>query len=119
MCPTTATRFGGCWATYRCSRSAPASITASTRSGRTLVARFGEGAAAEARLLRAVAPLLPLPVPVPIAVDAAAGCLVLPRVPGTSLLDLPRAARRPFAAHLRAFADTVHTLDPGRGGPGG
>ena len=38
---------------------------------------------------------------------------MLPRVPGTPLLDLPRAARRPFAAQLRAFADVVHSLDPG------
>jgi phosphotransferase family enzyme len=66
--------------------------------GDTLVARFGRGAAREAALLAAIAPLLPLPVPVPIAIDAEAGCLVLPRVPGTPLLDVPRAARRAFAA---------------------
>ena len=80
--------------------------------GDALVARFGEGAASEAALLAAVAPHLPLPVPVPIAVDAEAGCLVLPRVPGTPLLALPRAARRAFAPQLLAFADAVHALNP-------
>ena len=35
------------------------------------VARFGEDAAAEAALLRAIAPRLPLSVPVPTAIDAA------------------------------------------------
>lgn len=80
--------------------------------GDALVARFGEGAASEATLLRAVAPRLPLPVPVPIAIDDRAGCLILPRVAGTALLDLPRAARRPFAPQLLAFADALHALDP-------
>jgi aminoglycoside phosphotransferase (APT) family kinase protein len=82
--------------------------------GDALVARFGEGAAREARLLAAIAPRLPLPVPVPVAIDAEAGCLVLPRVPGTPLLELPRAARRGFAARLLMFADVLHTLDPGK-----
>lgn len=81
--------------------------------GDALVARFGEGAALEATLLAAIAPVLPLPVPVPVAIDAEAGCLVLPRVSGTPLLDLPRAARRVFAAPLLAFADALHALKPG------
>jgi aminoglycoside phosphotransferase (APT) family kinase protein len=79
--------------------------------GETLVARFGAGVAAEAALLEAIAPRLPLPVPVPIATDAEAGCLIQPRVPGAPLLDLPRAARGPFARELLAFADTLHGLD--------
>lgn len=81
--------------------------------GDALIARFGEGASTEAPLLAAIAPLLPLPVPVPIAIDAEAGCLVLPRVPGTPLLDVPRAGRRAYAAQLLAFADALHALNPG------
>ena len=81
--------------------------------GDGLIARFGDGAARETALLAAIAPLLPLPVPVPIVVDADARCLVLPRAPGTPLLDLPRAARRPFAPRLLRFAGALHALDPG------
>lgn len=80
--------------------------------GDALVARFGDGAAREARLLTAIAPLLPLRVPEPVAIDADAGCLVLSRIPGTPLLELPRTARRPFAAQLRGFADALHALEP-------
>jgi aminoglycoside phosphotransferase (APT) family kinase protein len=76
-----------------------------------LVARFGPGAAAEAALLAAVAPRVPLPVPVPVAVDDAAGCLVLPRAGGVPLLTLPRDARRPFAPALLEFVEAVHALD--------
>jgi len=79
--------------------------------GDALVARFGAGAAAEAALLTAIAPRLPLPVPVPVAIDAEGDCIVLPRVPGVPLLDLPRAARRAFAAPLLAFIDAVHALE--------
>ena len=80
--------------------------------GDGLVARFGEGAAAEAALLRAIAPHLPLPVPVPTAIDVEAGCLILPRVAGTPLLEAPRPARRAFAAQLLAFTRALHALDP-------
>jgi aminoglycoside phosphotransferase (APT) family kinase protein len=79
--------------------------------GERLVARFGEGAEAEAALLEAIAARLPLPVPVPIALDAEAGCLIQPRVPGAPLLALPRAARGPFARELLAFVDALHGLD--------
>jgi aminoglycoside phosphotransferase (APT) family kinase protein len=79
--------------------------------GDALVARFGAGAAAEAALLEAIAPRLPLPVPVPIAVDADAGCLIQPRVSGTPLLAVPRAAREPLVREMLAFADTLHGLD--------
>jgi aminoglycoside phosphotransferase (APT) family kinase protein len=81
--------------------------------GDTLVARFGQCAAREAALLTAIAPRLPLVVPVPIAVDADAGCLVQPRLPGMPLLYLPRASRRAFAPHLLAFANALHALSPG------
>ena len=80
--------------------------------GDALVARCGEGAAAEAGLLRAIAARLPLPVPVPTAVDAHAGCLIQPLVAGTSLLGAPLDARRAFAAELLAFAAALHALDP-------
>src|SRR5918998_1138052 len=73
--------------------------------GSALVARFGEGAEREAALLAAIAPRLPLPVPVPVAAEP--GCLVLPRIRGTPLLELPRAARRAFAGQLVAFAHAV------------
>ena len=79
--------------------------------GDTLVARFGEGAEAEAALLEAIAPRLPLPVPVPIAIDAEAGCLIQPRMSGAPLLALPRVARHAFAAPLLAFVDALHALD--------
>jgi aminoglycoside phosphotransferase (APT) family kinase protein len=79
--------------------------------GDALVARFGDGVEREAALLSAIAPRLPLPVPVPVAVEA--GCVVQPRVPGTSLLHLPRAERRAFVAQLVAFVDVLHALDPG------
>ncbi len=79
--------------------------------GDGLLARYGEDTEREAMLLAAIAPRLPLPVPVPVAV--AADHLVFPRVPGSPLLDLPRAARRVFAPQLRAFADAVHALVPG------
>ncbi len=80
--------------------------------GDALVARFGDGARAEAALLAAIAPRLPVPVPVPVALDEQAGCLIQPRVPGTPLLTVPRALRRAFAPALLAFADTLHALDP-------
>ncbi len=79
--------------------------------GDALVARFGEGVEREAALLTAIAPRLPLPVPVPVAVEA--GCVIQPRVAGTPLLALPRAARRAFVPQLVAFADALHALDPG------
>lgn len=78
--------------------------------GDGLVARFGAGATAEAALLEAIAPQLPLPVPVPIAVGG--DCLIAPLVPGSPLLALPRASRRPFAPSLLAFADALHALRP-------
>ena len=79
--------------------------------GDALVARFGDGVEREAALLSAIAPRLPLPVPVPVAVEA--GCVVQPRVPGTSLLSLPRAERRTFVPQLVTFVDVLHSLDPG------
>jgi aminoglycoside phosphotransferase (APT) family kinase protein len=78
--------------------------------GDGLVARFGDGATAEAALLEAIAPQLPLPVPVPVA--AGGDCLIQPLVPGSPLLALPRASRRPFAPALVAFADALHALQP-------
>lgn len=79
--------------------------------GAGLFARVGPGAEAEAALLEAVAPRVPLPVPVPVAVDGAAGCLVLPRLGGRPLLERPRAERRWFAPALLEFAAAVHALD--------
>ena len=83
--------------------------------GDRLVARFGDRAVEEAALLAAIAPRLllrvPVPVPVPVVVDAAAGCMVLPRVPGRPLLEIPRAERRRFAPLLLRFAEAVHALD--------
>jgi aminoglycoside phosphotransferase (APT) family kinase protein len=78
--------------------------------GDALVARFGEGAEAEAALLQAIAPHLPLPVPVPVAVEA--DCLIQPFVPGSPLLAAPRDSRHPFAPALLAFADALHALHP-------
>ncbi|MDA0183694.1 aminoglycoside phosphotransferase family protein [Solirubrobacter phytolaccae] len=78
--------------------------------GDGLVARFGPGAGEEAALLAAVAPRVPLPVPVPLAVDAAAGCLVLPRVCGVSLLERPSPERGRFASAMADFVAAVHVL---------
>jgi len=79
--------------------------------GPDLVARFGPGAGTEASLLETIAPALPLPVPVPVALDEAAGCLVLPRVCGSSLLTVPSPARGRFRRALVDFAEAVHALD--------
>ncbi len=71
--------------------------------------RAGDPAAVarEARLLDAVAAISPLPVPRPVLVAAADGCLVYERLPGTSLLDAPVAAR---AAHGRSVAVALGSL---------
>jgi len=79
--------------------------------GNDLVARFGPGAGEEAELLEAIAPSLPLPVPVPVAVDAAAGCMIVSRVCGTSLLGTASPERGKFAAAMVRFAEAVHALD--------
>jgi aminoglycoside phosphotransferase (APT) family kinase protein len=67
---------------------------------------------AEAGLLAAVAPLVPLSVACPVAVDASAGCLILPKLPGTSLLDVPRTRRERLAGalapQLGAFLQALH-----------
>ena len=47
----------------------------------------------------------------PVPLELHADHLVLPRVPGTALLHLPRAERRTFGPDLLAFAAVVHGLD--------
>lgn len=79
--------------------------------GNDLVARFGADVGEEAALLATIAPRLPLPVPVPVAVDEHVGCMILPRVCGTSLLHVPSPARGSFAPAMVRFAAAVHALD--------
>ena len=77
--------------------------------GDRLVARCGAGVEQEAKLLDAIAPQLPLPVPEPVIVGH--GAIIQRRIPGRSLLELPRTQRARFVPELLAFADAVHALE--------
>lgn len=77
--------------------------------GERWIARFGDGVEAEAALLEAIAPRLPLPVPAPVAAEP--GCAILERVPGRPLLELPRPERGRYAPALREFVRALHALD--------
>jgi aminoglycoside phosphotransferase (APT) family kinase protein len=81
-----------------------------------LVVRFGKEPDParldrEARLLAAVARIAPLPVPVPVFTVAERGCLAYRKLPGTPLLDLPRAeGTAAVAAALGDFLAALHAV---------
>lgn len=84
-----------------------------------LVARGDDAAQVirEARLLTAVAAVVPLPVPVPVIADPAEGCLVYARLPGRPVLRLlPGAVTHAgeLGTALGAFAAALHAQPASR-----
>ncbi|GII06135.1 phosphotransferase family protein [Planobispora takensis] len=68
----------------------------------------------EARLLNAVAAVVPVPVPVPAFVLAERGCLAYPKLPGIPLLDLPQRLEHAesLAAQLSGLLAVLHAISP-------
>jgi aminoglycoside phosphotransferase (APT) family kinase protein len=68
----------------------------------------------EARLLNAVAAVVPVPVPVPAFVLAERGCLAYRKLPGIPLLDLPqrRDHAESLVAQLSGLLAVLHAIPP-------